>query len=242
MRYNKAPIREAIFDIRIDNVGTQTISDIEKVHDLISNKYPKKKKQVNFIGKIEIKDNVQINNETNSEIKGLLFSNEKGNCQVQYRLDGFTFNMLEPYSEWDDFSNEALRLWEIYDKAMKPNAILRIALRYINRIEIPLPFEKFQDYIVNMPPIPRNLPQSFRSFFMQIDVPCDENGANIVLTETIEKGTKEKLPFIIDIDVYKTGILSKDIKTLKAEFTKLRDYKNSTFENSITDNTRNLFN
>lgn len=242
MRYNTAPIREAIFDIRIDNLENSKISDLEKLHILISNAYPNKKKQINFIGKIEIKDNVQINNETNQEIKGFVFLNNNSNCQVQYRLDGFTFNMLSPYSEWREFSDEAFRLWSIYEKKLHPNNIVRIALRYINRIEIPLPMKKFQDYILNIPPIPKNLPKSFRNFFMQIDVPCDIHGTNIVLTETIEQATKDKLPFILDIDAYKIGKINKDIKTLQFEFEKLRELKNSTFERSITKKTRDLFN
>lgn len=243
MRYNIAPIREAIFDIRIDNLGkSNNISDLEELHSLISDVYPDKKKQISFVGKIEIKNNVQINNETNQEIKGFVFLNSKSNCQVQYRLDGFTFNMLSPYSEWKEFSEEAFRLWSIYEKELQPNNIVRIALRYINRIEIPLPMEKFQDYILNIPPIPKNLPKSFRNFFMQIDVPCDIDGTNVVLTETIEQATKDKLPFILDIDAYKVGKINKDIKTLQFEFDKLRDLKNSTFESSITKKTRNLFN
>ena len=241
MKYNVAPIKEAIFDIRIDNLEKSEIDSLEKLHTLISDRYPNKKRHINFIGKIEIKDNVQINNETNSEIKGFIFSNKTNACQVQFRLDGFTFNMLNPYSEWQEFSKEALRLWKIYEENLNPKSIVRIALRYINKIEIPLPMEKFQDYIVNIPPIPNILPQKFRNFFMQIDVPYDNNGTSIVLTETIEQPVQNKLPFILDIDAYKLGSISKDIKTLKKEFDKLRKIKNDTFESCITDNTRKLF-
>jgi len=241
MKYNVAPIKEAIFDIRIDNLKKSEIDSLEKLHTLISDIYPNKKRHVNFIGKIEIKDNVQINNETNSEIKGFIFSNKTNTCQVQFRVDGFTFNMLNPYSEWKEFSKEALRLWKIYEENLYPKSILRIALRYINKIEIPLPMTKFQDYIVNIPPIPNTLPQNFRNFFMQIDVPCDNNGTSIVLTETIEQPVQNKLPFILDIDAYKLGSISKDIKTLKKEFEHLRKLKNDTFESCITDNTRKLF-
>lgn len=241
MRYNLAPIREAIFDIRIDYLEKSDIANLEDLYSLISDVYPNKKKHVNFVGKIEIKDNVQINNETNSEIKGFIFSNKTNNCQVQFRLDGFTFNMLNPYTEWAEFSKEALRLWKIYEENLNPKTVLRIALRYINKIEIPLPMEKFQDYIVNIPPIPNALPQTFRNFFMQIDVPCDSSGTNIVLTETIEQPTQNKLPFILDIDAYRLGNISRDTKTLQKEFDALRKLKNETFESCITDNTRKLF-
>ena len=242
MRYNIAPIREAILDIRIDNLGKSNIDSLEKLHSLISDVYPTKKKHINFIGKIEFKESVQVNNETNSEVKGFIFLNKKNNCQVQFRLDGFTFNMLSPYTEWVDFSKEALRLWQIYKENLEPKTITRIALRYINKIEIPLTMEKFQDYIINIPPIPKVLPQTFSNFFMQIAVPCDNSGTNIVLTETIEQSGQDTLPFILDIDAYKLGNISQDVRTLQKEFNDLRKLKNATFESCITDNTRKLFN
>ncbi|MBI9039084.1 MAG: TIGR04255 family protein [Bacteroidales bacterium] len=241
MKYNLPPIREAIFDLRIDHLADSSIEKLEKIHSLISEIYPNKKKQINFVEKFEFKENKKIRNESDSQVRGFLFSNKDNTCQVQIRLDGFTFNMLKPYSEWNHFSEEALRLWAIYDKNLKPNKITRIALRYINKIEIPISMERFQDYIINMPPIPQCLPQTFRNFFMQIDVPCDNEGTNVIVTETIEKPLKGILPFILDIDVYKTGMIGKTIETLKSEFDNLRNLKNSTFENCITDKTRNLF-
>lgn len=241
MKYNLAPIREAIFDLRIDQLENSSIENLEEIHSLISDIYPNKKKQINYIGKIEFKGDKQISNETDSNVRGFLFSNKENNCQVQVRIDGFTFNMLRPYSEWKHFSKEALRLWAIYEKNLKPINITRIALRYINKIDLSLPFDKFQDYILNMPPIPYNLPQSFRNFFMQIDVPCDDEGTNVVLTETIEQAINDKLPFILDIDAYKLGNIKKNMKSLQAEFEKLRKLKNQTFENCITNNTRELF-
>jgi uncharacterized protein (TIGR04255 family) len=241
MKYKIPPIKEAIFDIRIDKISKSSLEDLEKVHSLISKEYPNKKKQINLIGKIEFKEGAQVSNETGSEVRGFIFSNSSESVQVQYRLDGFTFNMLKPYSEWSKFSMEALRLWKIYSDNFIPNEVVRIALRYINRIEIPLPMGEFQDYISNMPPIPLCLPQTFHNFFMQVNVPCDNAGTGIIITETIEQAGKDKLPFILDIDAYKFMLKSKNIGYLKSEFNKLRDLKNKTFENCITEKSRKLF-
>jgi len=243
MIYNNAPIKEAIFDIRIDKSNKSKIEDLNLICEKLSDVYPIKNKQVNFESVIKIRDNEQVDNETNSSIKGYILSNTENNCQVQIRLDGFTFNMLSPYSEWSKFSNEAFRVWEIYNTCLKPNKISRLALRYINKIDIPLPLENFQDYILNMPPIPKNLPQNFNTFFMQINIPCKEDGMNIVITETIEQPKDDKnLPFILDIDTYIVSELEKDIKSLKNDFEKLRNIKNETFENCITEETRAIFN
>lgn len=241
MIYNNSPIREAIFDIRIDKLGVTDIDKLEKIHRFIKKSYPIKQKQIKYAGKIEIVKE-QINTPFNSSIHGFIFKSKDEKRQVQIRLDGFTFNFVGQYSEWKEFSSEALNLLQIYFKELKPNKVTRIALRFINRIEIPLPVGKFQNYIINIPPIPKSLPQSFSNFFMRIEVPCDNEGTNIILSETIEQPTKDYLPFILDIDVYKIGKIEMDIKTLKEEFSKLRNLKNSTFESCITDEARNLFN
>lgn len=240
MKYEYAPIKEAIFDIRIDNIGSSTIDDLEKLHSLVSKEYPTKKKQINFTGKIEFKEGKPLTNETGSEIRGFFFINTKGNRQVQFRLDGFTFNMLNPYSEWSDFSTEALRLWKIYQKNLAPKNVIRIALRYINRIELQLPITSFQDYFINIPPIPKCLPQSINNFFMQINVPCDKDGTGVIITETVEPEVNNKLPFILDIDAYKVYLKNSEFDYLKTEFNKLRNLKNQTFEDSITEKTRAL--
>lgn len=241
MKYKNPPIKEAIFDIRIGSLGKSSLEEIEKVHSQISETYPNKKKQINIVGKFELKEGIQISNETGSEVRGFIFSSTNNCLQVQFRLDGFTLNMLKPYSEWAEFSEEAFRLWKLYQENFVPNSITRIALRYINRIEIPLPFIEFQEFISNMPPIPVCLPQTFHNFFMQVNVPCDNSGTGIIITETIEPPSKEVLPFILDLDAFKIGDILIDSESLKKEFDSLRDLKNNVFENCITDKTRKLF-
>ncbi len=240
MKYNNPPIIEAIFDIRVDGISEFSIDKIENLHSEIISEYPNKKRQVNLIGKIEFKDNIQVSNESDSQINGVVFLNKNSSRQVQFRKDGFTFNMLKPYSEWKEFSSEALKLWSIYYKNLAPKSIVRIALRYINKIEIPLPLHDFQEFIINMPPIPSCLPQTFSNFFMQTEIPCSNNGTSVIITETFEKPINV-LPFILDIDIYKTGEIKNDIQELTKEFDLLRDLKNQTFESCITDNTRKLF-
>jgi uncharacterized protein (TIGR04255 family) len=76
--------------------------------------------------------------------EGYIFHSKNENKIVQARLDGFTFNKLRAYEDWNKFHSEARELWELYDKIIKPISVDRIALRYINRIEIPLPFDDFK--------------------------------------------------------------------------------------------------
>lgn len=238
MKYSNSPIKEAVFDIQVTGLDNITQEDIENLHLLIKTNYPQKKKTLNIFGDFEIKDNSELTNNTKIQFRGIIFSNENNNRQVQFRVDGFSLNFLAPYSEWNEFYNEALFLWNIYFNGLKPKNVNRIALRYINKIDIPLPLKSFQEYITNMPPIPKSLPQLYNGFFMQIQVPCENNNYTAVITETIETPTKDLVPFILDIDVFKE--INNDFEF--TDFNYIRSMKNLIFEDFITDKTRKLFN
>ena len=122
-----------------------------------------------------------------------------------------------------------------------PNIVTRIATRFINKINIPLPFEDLQDYILNMPPIPKCLPQNYSTFFMQIQVPCSEPLRNVIITEAIEPVIDSQLPFILDIDVYQWLNVQNSSESILTTFSELREVKNEIFENCITNKTRDLF-
>ncbi|MCH7551913.1 DNA topoisomerase 4 subunit A [Patescibacteria group bacterium] len=58
---------------------------------------------------------------------------------VQFNKGAFIFSRLKPYANWEQFSQEALRLWAIYCELLKPSEVRRIGLRFINRISIKQP-------------------------------------------------------------------------------------------------------
>ena len=78
-------------------------------------------------------------------------------------MDGFTFSRLKPYETWENLRDEAYRLWQKYREITSPE-IIRVALRYINKLEFPLPIKNFSDYLTAAPIVPAELPQGVSSF------------------------------------------------------------------------------
>jgi uncharacterized protein (TIGR04255 family) len=241
MKYPKAPITEAVFDIKIDKLNIQGVESLLQIKELLKIDFPVEKKQHNFTSMFQFSPDHQVENKTQSNHLGYTFLSKDSSRQIQVRMDGFTLNVLRPYEEWEIHFETFMKYWNEYNKFFNPNSILKIATRFINRIEIPLPFESFQEFITNMPPIPTCLPQSFVSFFMQIQVPCNDKYRKVIITETIEPEQQTKLPFILDIDAFQELKVDKTEDNLRENFNELRNIKNSVFENCITDKTRQLF-
>jgi uncharacterized protein (TIGR04255 family) len=138
MTYPNAPIVEAVFDVKVSNTIIINPSTFEQYAKTELKEYPISNKLQNI--NVRIVGNSggtgQIGKTTN--LLGYIFSNIQGNRKVQFRLDGYSFNMLRPYSNWEEFSSTAFNHLQKYLSLAKPLAITRIGLRYINRIDLPV--------------------------------------------------------------------------------------------------------
>src|SRR5207253_4384748 len=99
---------------------------------------------------------------------GYTFTSSDGLQAFQSRLDGFTFSRLAPYNGWESFCSEARRLWNIYREVTQPQAVTRAAVRYINRLDLPLPIRDLKDYLRTVPEVSPDLPQGLSGYFMQL--------------------------------------------------------------------------
>lgn len=242
--FTNAPITEAILDIKAklpDGVGLNIFDEFqENIKDRFKNR--KTKHSFEAVLKFSPGKDESSPITPKNRIEGYLFESKNEKKIVQAGLNGFTFNKLQPYENWNKFHYEARELWELYSKIVKPISVDRIALRYINRIEIPLPFDDFSEYILTNPQIAPGLPQALSHFLMRIEIPNDEIEAIAIITQTMQKTTKsQKLPLIFDIDIIKTGNYSKKESEIWNDFNLLRHFKNEIFFNSITEKTKELF-
>lgn len=236
------PITEALLDIRVNLPKEITLDTFITFQDEIKNDFPTKKER--HIGAFQIKSGGPPEIVSSSDrTDGYLFYSSDNKKIVQARLDGFTFNKLKPYSNWEKFSGEAKYLWDHYVHVAKPLNVIRLALKYINRIEIPLPFNDFKEYILTVPEIAPGIPQGLSGFFAQLVIPNAEIQANAIITETMEKIDEKSrfLPFIFDIDISRGIILKPDSMDIWKIMDDLRHFKNQIFVSSLTNKAKELF-
>ena len=239
--FENAPITEALIDIRVKMREDLTVEQLESIYNSISGQYPDKKARHKWEDKFEFKKGeppVSLGAET---IDGYIFTSTDQKQIFQARLDGFTFSRLMPYETWEQLRDEAYKLWQKYREVTSPE-ITRVALRYINKMEIPLSGKDFSEYLKASPIIPEALPQGVSSFLTRVVIHEPSIDAAAIITQALEQVVNPNfIPIILDIDVFRQkseGISEVDAwKILE----KLRHFKNKIFFESITEKTKEIF-
>jgi len=236
-----APIIEAIIDFRVKLPPEFNPGGFSTLSKTISSRYPKSEPRKLITGTFGMKENKPfINLPEMKGIQGYIYKTEDEKNVAQFRIDGFTFSRLKPYTEWENIISEARSLWGKYYDQSSPELISRIAVRYINKLDLPIAMKKFEEYLTAPPQIPESLPQEVSQFLTRVVIHKADITANII--QTLDRSQKPKhLGVILDIDVYKTSQKGIDESSLWTEFERLRNMKNLVFFESITEKTARLY-
>lgn len=160
-----APIREAVIDIQV--TPPVSLDDLKAIAARLKDKPHKQDELWQASIGFQINDDGQGSTNTDRSSFGYRYTFSNHPYVLQCQLRGFTFSHLPPYGNWEEMSATAKELWEIFLETVKPQAVSRIAVRYINSLPIPLPIADFAEYL-NVPPIvPEGLPQSLASVVLQ---------------------------------------------------------------------------
>ena len=239
--FSNPPIVEALMDVRVKLDKDLNVENLGTLHDSIKDRYDQIKKQYVFSGTVNLGENTTFDTQP-STFNGYMITSEKEKKVVQSRLDGFTYSKLNPYEHWDSFFSEGKSLFESYSEIAKPKSIFRIALRHINRIEIPIDFKDFNEYVLTNPQIASGIPQAVSNFFLRLEIPNYELNSKATVSLTMDKITpKKRVPLIFDIDVFREQEYASNIEEMWNGFEDLKAFKNQIFFNTITDKCKELF-
>lgn len=237
-----APIVEAVIDWRAKLPATFEIAQLKRVEDLISRGYSDVEEQQQFEHLLRVAESEPQQSFRQLGVQAYRYRSPDGTRIAVLKRDGFSFSRLKPYTSWEEVFAEALTLWGIYSSLVKPEEISRIAVRYINRLLLPLPIPNFAEYLTAPPTLPGKIPQLLSAFMTQTVV--HEPGSDIAarITQAIESGpVEEELPILLDIDVFINKSFSPENDDWWDLFAGLRAMKNRIFFASLTTKTVELF-
>jgi uncharacterized protein (TIGR04255 family) len=238
--FPKPPIQEALLDFRVGFVNPPTQDDIKKLVPILARNYPVSNDVFRYNAPIAFGEGVGTTNQI-SNFGGLRFESTERNFVFQAHVDGFTISKLKPYRNWDELVNEAKELWKDYFGVLKPQTIERIACRYINRIEVNEKVFDFNDYLTAAPHVPEKLPQGVSRYLTQMEIPAPQEGATVIITQSLEGISDAPPAFLLDIDVFKVESFTAEESLWWVQLEKLRTLKNQFFFENVTDKAKALF-
>jgi len=241
--YPNPPITESLFDFQVEPNASITSENLEKLADQVTESYPEKKPRRRFESRFEFKEGQSGQPQTvDLGIEGYLCWNQDKTQALQFRLNGYSFSRLKPYKGWDIAYPEAIKYWEKYLSLAKPISVRRLAVRFINMINIPA--KKFDlDHYFSLPPQTPNITGiDIKNFLTQVTFQMPEQGMQVTLIQTIGQSQDPiSTPIILDIELGVDVQQDIDKTSIEKIFKDLRKAKNDIFEKCITNRTRVLF-
>ena len=239
--YAKAPIIEAILDFGIEPLPGDSFASLRSMTSGESSVYDDVKDLNQFKVDVHV-DETMSHTVPSRKVLGFICSDGQAKQAYQVRRDGFTYSKLAPYQSWDSFIGEGKRLWQLYRKNTAPAKITRLAVRFINRLDLPLPLADFKVWLRTVPEVAPELEQSLANMLLQYRTREDDIGAWMNFTEAIvQSPTPEICSVVLDIDLYRDFDVPQSEADIWKLFETFRLRKNKIFEASITDETRRLF-
>lgn len=233
---NQAPIIEAIIEFRVNLPKSFDPSQLQQAKVKLQDDYPLMETRNSFLTKLEVKSAGPEVSTDVPKLLGYFFKSADEKHIAQFRIDGFAFSRMKPYTNWPEVLNEARRLWNIYIELCSPVNVNRVAIRYINSISIPAKQFELEDYFTappQPPPAFSAMISSFRSQLLIHDLVRNVS-ANVTLASIPRPTDRENSIFTFDIDAFKEGnfLVGKELFDI---LDSLHASKNDIFFKSITD-------
>ena len=232
-----APITEALIDFRVKAWAGFRVEEFANLRVRLADRFPKVEERRDLkatFGIVQGEGQPPVMEDLG--LQGYFFKSPDERTIAQFRVDGFTFNRLPPYTRWEELFPQAMELWDFYVSISKPEVITRLAVRYINRIVLPPGPVNFETYLRAAPVIPPELPQYVSSFLTRVTIHDPTTGNAAHVAQALEANASgQQLAVILDIDAYREQEFAIDDPAIWETYSQLRAFKNRIFFNSVTD-------
>src|SRR5215831_3346311 len=180
--YKQPPITEAVIELRFAEPIDP--DEIAKVSVDLNSLYPVQQPiigvQLNLLSAQQAGTTAQT-----IETHGRRLSTEDQTQIVLIWPQMFVCSQLAPYPGWDVFFQRFSRNWDTWKRTLGYRKIMRIGVRYINRIDIPAttPLVEHEDYLNVYPQVPALFP-SLTAYNVVAQIPLPDIGCTLTLNSS----------------------------------------------------------
>ena len=242
--YSRAPIKEAIFDVRV-NGDPISVWTMDSGLRALQERYPNREEIIGGLPfDFPVNRTASPSFNMGSSLIGVRYVSSNGDKTVQARTDGFSLNSLSPYTTWEDFVGEARQGFETYVKVRQPQLVTRLGLRYVNQFNWTSQEGEaidLGDFFALSPTWNNDLLGDAEGFKLQMAFSYPEIEATLLLTQATTASEGE-IGLSLDIDVFCEGLRLNPINSqeLWDKAKQLRDLKNQVFEACLKNPAREL--
>ena len=229
---SKAPVVEAVFDIRGVPSVTWNESNLQNELKQRLPDFPKHETMRETRFQIPHGESAPVVDDFGC-VGFKLHSNDNVHI-VQFNKGSFVFSRLKPYSDWEQFSRAALRLWAVYYELLKPSEIGRIGLRFINRVAIKQPVGELADYYKYPPASIKELNWPLTGYLHHDVIEVPETAYSVNVIKTVQNGQGE-IGLLLDIDVFTQSHFAYNELRIIECMEEMRWVKNKIFFGSLTE-------
>ena len=169
-----------------------------------------------------------------------LDSDEKRLVQIGQNL--LTVNHLKPYDSWEQFLPFIQEGFKAYCEIAKPKGLRYLAIRYINRIEIPASNTNLKGLFRIRPYIPSDLPQGIEAFLLGVNLPYEDVKDTVrIQIGSVNPDSPEMLVFILEISYIFAEPREISLEDVLRRVDKAHKYVENVFESCLTDELKQTF-
>jgi uncharacterized protein (TIGR04255 family) len=173
--------------------------------------------------------------------QALRFATTDGRRFVQFSPSNFVYQSNDRYSGWKDFSQKLLELWVKGTKYIPAENILKIGLRYVNRIPKSGALHRAKDWFQPTADLPKNLLGSEDVFFARLEIsPAKDNLRLITFAAETQNPNAPNGAIIFDIDRISTEQFPLSRDALSKKLDNLHEDIWVAFDSAGTDNLKKL--
>ena len=247
--YKKPPIEEALCEFHFQPSQDWDLTIPGKLHVKLGSQYsgkPQEQKVVDVAVKAQEGQAPQLR--YGEGLAKVQLITENGRRMVAIGRDVLSVHMLRPYhdpqcpdhSGWDEFQLRIKEALEAYWEVVQPKGVLRVGVRYVNKVVIPSTAVEVEKYLKCALPVVTGLPARLNSFVSRVEY-AYEDGVCLVLSQGSINAPPNHVGFLLDLDVIWKTEESVALNDAFSRAGDLRDRERAAFEAVITDNARELF-
>lgn len=190
LHFENAPIVEALITIEVQPLANDSMLAVQTAARALQPDYPASEplNQLQFQFAMNLQTGtVPQQLAHHDSMFGFKFVSADKRQLVVFRRNGFSFSRLPPYERWASFRDEARRLWNIYRSAAGSIRFTGFALRYINRLFIPVrePVERYLRIYPELPNNPDGSSQTIHNMYMRMHIRLEEPEGELVIQQAL---------------------------------------------------------